>query len=263
MGPDNENQSCENLHDTSAIIDGRVGSAHDRYVLGATWFAVTETTIPLAREYKCYKLRSPCSSGTRKKNKSEEEEEKKKRASSHDCRQNNLGRKLGHMQFGIDVYVYRERNMDRVCVGGELFARIVEREYYSKRKAAYLAKAILDCCLKGENFTDVVGNPQYIAPEVLNKDYSTEADICSASVMVYMLLSASAPFWGGMIVTLITASIFGSDKTSDEPLSIEAYAARYKGRTKIIRLLFIAKHLDQESCQIQALKMPYYEIKKG
>lgn len=54
-----------------------------------------------------------------------------------------------------------------------------------------------------------------------------------------------------------------SDKTSDEPLSIEAYAARYKGRTKIIRLLFIAKHLDQESCQIQALKMPYYEIKKG
>lgn len=54
-----------------------------------------------------------------------------------------------------------------------------------------------------------------------------------------------------------------SDKTSGEPLSIEAYAARYKGRTKIIRLLFIAKHLDQESCQIQALKMPYYEIKKG
>lgn len=54
----------------------------------------------------------------KKKNKSEEEEEeeKKKRASSHDCRQNNLGRKLGHMQFGIDVYVYRERNMDRVCV---------------------------------------------------------------------------------------------------------------------------------------------------
>lgn len=66
-----------------------------------------------------------------------------------------------------------------------------------------------DCCLKGENFTDVVGSTQYIAPEVLNKDYSTEADICSASVMVYMLLSGSAPFWGGMIVTLITASIFG------------------------------------------------------
>lgn len=80
MGPDNENQSCENLHDTSAIIDGRVGSAHDRYVLGATWFAVTETTIPLAREYKCYKLRSPCSSGTRKKTRVKKKKKKRRKS---------------------------------------------------------------------------------------------------------------------------------------------------------------------------------------
>lgn len=80
MGPDNENQSCENLHDTSAIIDGRVGSAHDRYVLGATWFAVTETTIPVAREYKCYKLRSPCSSGTRKKTRVKKKKKKRRKS---------------------------------------------------------------------------------------------------------------------------------------------------------------------------------------
>ncbi|RID69725.1 hypothetical protein BRARA_C01802 [Brassica rapa] len=119
-----------------------------------------------------------------------------------------------------------------------------------------------DCCLKGENFTDVVGSPYYIAPEVLNKDYSLEADIWSASVMIYMLQSGLAPFWGRRKRKKDIRMGVCSDKTSGEPLNIEAYAARYKGRTKIIRLLFIAKHLDEESCHNQALKMPYYEIKK-
>ncbi|CAH2063280.1 unnamed protein product [Thlaspi arvense] len=63
----------------------------------------------------------------------------------------------------------------------------------------------------------------------------------------------------------------GSEETSNrrpiisgEPLDIEAYAALYKGRTKIMRLLFIANHYGgNQTVQLEALRMAYDEIKKG
>ncbi|KAF3520510.1 hypothetical protein DY000_02061868 [Brassica cretica] len=51
---------------------------------------------------------------------------------------------------------------------------------------------------------------------------------------------------------------------SGEPLDIEAYASLYKGRTKIMRLLFIASHCGgNQTMQLEALRMAYDEIKKG
>ncbi|KAK6918428.1 Proteasome component (PCI) domain [Dillenia turbinata] len=47
-----------------------------------------------------------------------------------------------------------------------------------------------------------------------------------------------------------------------EQLDIEAYASLYSGRTKIMRLLFIADH-SLPSMQLEALRMAYDEIKKG
>ncbi|WJX92752.1 COP9/signalosome complex subunit Csn1 [Trifolium repens] len=50
---------------------------------------------------------------------------------------------------------------------------------------------------------------------------------------------------------------------SGDQLDIDAYAALYSGRTKIMRLLFIANSSKNPTVQLDALRMAYDEIKKG
>ncbi|CDY69753.1 BnaCnng65160D [Brassica napus] len=77
-----------------------------------------------------------------------------------------------------------------------------------------------------ERLNDIVGSVYYVAPEVLHRSYSTEADIWSVGVIVYILLCGSRPFWARTESGIFRAVLKADPTFDDTPWPLLSSEAR-------------------------------------
>jgi calcium-dependent protein kinase len=183
-----------------------------------------------------------------------------------------------------------------LCTGGELFDRIVARGHYSEKSAAQIIRAIVEVVahchtmgvvhrdLKPENFllssagsaselkaidfglssffqpgkmlSDIVGSAYYVAPEVLRKKYSSQCDIWSCGVILYILLCGIPPFYAETEAAIFRAVVKGDVDYSAHPwprISAEAKDCVGKMLTRDVN----ARAMAEQILQVRSPQLPH------
>ncbi|KAJ3680406.1 hypothetical protein LUZ60_016684 [Juncus effusus] len=248
---------------TNYVLGHRTANIRDLYVLGrklgqgqfGTTYLCTE--IATGVDYACKSI-------AKRKLISKEDVEDVRREIQimhHLSGHKNVVQIKGAFEDQLYVHIVME-----LCAGGELFDRIIQRGHYSERKAAELTKivvGVVEAChslgvmhrdLKPENFllvnrdddsslkaidfglsvffkpgqvfSDVVGSPYYVAPEVLCKHYGPEADVWTAGVILYILLSGVPPFWAETQQGIFDAVLKGVIDFDSDPWPLISNSAK-------------------------------------
>ncbi|XP_061337830.1 calcium-dependent protein kinase 1-like isoform X3 [Gastrolobium bilobum] len=101
----------------------------------------------------------------------------------------------------------------------------LSKDESSPLKATDFGLSVGSILRAGDVFKDLVGSAYYVAPEVLRRSYGPEADIWSAGVILYILLSGVPPFWAENEQGIFDAILRGHiDFTSDPWPSISSSA---------------------------------------
>ncbi|KAG5556913.1 hypothetical protein RHGRI_007225 [Rhododendron griersonianum] len=257
---------------TDAVLQRKTGNLKEFYSLGKKLgqgqFGMTFLCVEKAtgKEYACKSI------AKRKLLSKEDVEDVRKEIQimHHLAGHPNVISIKGAYEDAVAVHVVME-----LCAGGELFDRIIQRGHYTERKAAELTRTIVgvveachslgvmhrdlkpenflfvdqkeDSLLKtidfglsvffkpGEKFNDVVGSPYYVAPEVLRKRYGPEADVWSAGVIVYILLSGVPPFWAETEQGIFEQVLHGDLDFSSDPWPSISESAKDIVRKMLIR----------------------------
>jgi serine/threonine protein kinase len=115
----------------------------------------------------------------------------------------------------------------------------------------YLIRCVICSVLYNadERLNDIVGSAYYVAPEVLHRSYSMEADIWSVGVITYILLCGSRPFWARTESGIFRSVLRADPNFDDSPWpSVSAEAKDFVKR-------FLNKDYRKRMTAVQALSM--------
>ncbi|XP_050155079.1 calcium-dependent protein kinase 26-like isoform X1 [Malus sylvestris] len=106
----------------------------------------------------------------------------------------------------------------------------------------------------GQSLHGLVGSPFYIAPEVLAGGYNQAADVWSAGVILYILLSGMPPFWGKT-----KSRIFDAVRTADLKFPSDPWD-RITGSAKDLIRAMLCKDPSQRLTAQQVLDHPWMRV---